>query len=104
MQGWLSGCLWEVAYRHRTCRREDSFTASNRNAAPLKAEDHRHLFAKPQRSASVPPSQRQMLDEYGESSQGVSLLFFSPACMLDRACPHREVSCAVMPAPFAMSH
>ena len=51
--------------------REDSFTAHNRTPAPLKAEDHRHLFAKPQRSASVPPAQRQMLDEYRETSLGV---------------------------------
>ena len=54
--------------------REDSFTASQRNATPLKAEDHRHLFTKPQRSASVPPPQRQMLDEYRESSLGGLLL------------------------------
>ena len=53
--------------------REDSFAAHNRSSAPLKAEDHRHLLRAAQRSASVPPPQRQMLDEYSDSSRGVPL-------------------------------
>lgn len=73
--------------------REDSFTASQRNASPLKAEDHRHLFAKPQRSASVPPPQRQMLDEYRESSLGMLLLDLSAIGMLASVCSGRRMSC-----------
>jgi len=58
----------------RIACREDSFTARNRNSAPLKAEDHRHLFGKNQRSASMPPPQRQVLDEYRDSSSRKSAL------------------------------
>ena len=54
-------------------RREDSFAAHNRSSASLKAEDHRHLLRAAQRSASVPPPQRQMLAEYGDSSRGAPL-------------------------------
>ena len=58
--------------------REDSFAAHNRSSAPLKAEDHRHLLRAAQRSDSVPPPQRQMLDEYSYSSRGAPLSI----CML----------------------
>ncbi len=75
----MTGSIGRMFNRQSSVCREDSFTASQRNAAPLKAEDHRHLFAKPQRSASVPPPQRQMLDEYRESSLGT--MPFSFICM-----------------------
>ena len=53
--------------------REDSFAAHNRSRPPLKAEDHRHLLRAAQRSASVPPPQRQMLDEYSNAPTGAPL-------------------------------
>ena len=71
----MTGSIGRMFNRQSSVCREDSFTASQRNAAPLKAEDHRHLFAKPQRSASVPPPQRQMLDEVPRVIPGYDAVF-----------------------------